>query len=136
MIGETIPPFSLIDINGKEVRQQDLIGKVVVIDFWASWCGPCQAQMSHHKQLAEKYKDKNVEFVFISIDQDPEAWREFLKMQPLPGINGNDAMLLPINFQIQAIPNYFVIDKTGRVAYNSLIKTRINADTIITYLIK
>ena len=69
--------FAATDINGKEFRLAGLRGKVVLLDFWASWCAPCRASNPHLKELYAKYKDKGFEVVCIADDDtNPDAWRQ------------------------------------------------------------
>ena len=137
MLGEKVPEFKFKDLNGKEVDQQELLGKVVFIEFWASWCGPCQAQMSHSQETVKKYKNsEDVVFLFISLDSDPAKWKESLEFNKWnEGIHGNDGVIIPLNFGVQLLPNYFVVDKTGKIAFNSLIKSsKVSEDKMIEKL--
>jgi Thioredoxin-like len=86
--------------------------------------------------MQERFKDKNVVFLYISLDQDQEAWRFSVKEKNLGGIQANDPTIVPINFMVQALPNYFVVDKNGKIALNSLIKSKIDAEKMLEYLLK
>lgn len=64
--------FTLQDMNGREVKLSDYTGKVVLLNFWATWCGPCIAEMPKMKKLYAEYKDKGVEFIGVSLDAPPD----------------------------------------------------------------
>jgi thiol-disulfide isomerase/thioredoxin len=137
VINDNLPPFKIKDIAGNEIRQQDLLGKVVYIDFWATWCSPCQAEISHSQSLIERYKEnKNIVFIYISMDTDIELWKQYIKDNKLQGIHTNDAENIPQNLKIEGLPNYLIIDKNGRVAYNSRIPSKIDADSMIEFLLR
>ncbi len=135
VLNDEMPRFTLTDLNGKTVTQEEIKNKVVFIDFWASWCGPCVAQFSHAKILMEKYKNDDVIFLYISIDTDEASWKDHLKYNPMAGMHGNDKTILPINFQVTGIPNSFIIAKSGKVAFNSRLKSKINDDRMIQLLL-
>ena len=138
LVNELAPAFLIRDINGKEIRQPDLVGKVVYIDFWASWCAPCKVNLSHARGLAERYDGQDIVFIFISIDNDETAWRNFLRDNPpIKGIHTLDnSQFLRLNYAVQFLPNYFLIAKDGRIAINSMIKNRTNLDAMIEKLLK
>ncbi len=137
VINEDITPFEFKDIDNNPVRQQDLLGKVIVLNFWATWCGPCKPTLEYTQRLAAKYSNKDVVFIYVSADSDMPTWKEFLKEHPMKGIQGMDAnMLLRINLRVQGVPNYFIIDKTGHVAYNSVIRSTYSAEEMIEMLLK
>jgi thiol-disulfide isomerase/thioredoxin len=110
----------LMDLNFKPTSLSKLKGKVVYIDFWASWCGPCRMMMPFskklHEQLTEKQK-KQITFLYISIDADTAAWKKAMKDL---GIEGTQ-MISPGNwnskacryFQINSIPRYMIMNKQG-----------------------
>ena len=132
---DEMPRFTLTDINGKTVTQEEMKNKVIFIDFWASWCGPCVAQFSHVKILMEKYKNQDVLFLFISIDENMEAWKEHLKYNSMAGTHSNDKLILPINFMVSGIPNSFIVSRSGKIAFNSRLKSKIKDDRMIQLLL-
>jgi thiol-disulfide isomerase/thioredoxin len=69
--------FTLKDMNGKEVKLEDYKGKVVMLNFWATWCGPCKIEIPMFTELQTRYKDQGLAFVGISVDDPPDALRQF-----------------------------------------------------------
>ncbi|MCC7084906.1 MAG: redoxin domain-containing protein [Pirellulales bacterium] len=101
-------------------------GKVVLVDFWATWCGPCKALIPHVKETYAKYHDKGFEVVGVSLDQKLDSLREFIVQEQLPWVNvigemQGDKMMFPIaaTYNVRAIPTTFLVDKEGKIAgYN------------------
>ncbi len=118
--GQMAVDFKYPDVKGDMVSLSDLKGKVVVIDVWATWCGPCKQQIPHLKQLEKAYHGKDVEFLSVSIDaeKDREKWANFVKEQELGGIQlfadgwGSD---IAKYYNIKGIPRFMVVDKEGRL---------------------
>jgi thiol-disulfide isomerase/thioredoxin len=136
LINEGVPPFSFVDINGKEVRQPDLLGKVIYIDFWATWCAPCKEHIRYMQSAIEENKDKDIVYLFISVDKDPTKWRNYVRENNLGGIHVNDQQgLVSMYWNIQAVPNYFLLGKDGRVAINSFIKSKKSLEDMAKYLL-
>ncbi|GGH27765.1 TlpA family protein disulfide reductase [Sphingobacterium alkalisoli] len=109
--------FSYPDLSGKNISLADLKGKVVVVDVWATWCGPCKAEEPHWEKLNEEFEGKDVVFVGVSVDQDKKAWEKYVPEKNLKGIQlhagpGND---LSKAYKITGIPRYLVIDKAGNI---------------------
>lgn len=115
--GDKSPDFKYLDINGKEVSLADLKGKYVYIDVWATWCGPCKAQIPHLKELEKKLHGKNIVFVSISCDKDKGAWETMVKEQKLDGVQlhtGGDQSFMNA-YAIKGIPRFILLDKEGKI---------------------
>ena len=119
--GDMAPSFTLIDIDGKEVKLSDFKGKMVMLDCWATWCGPCCEGLPYFKKLKEKYKGKNIVFIGVSQDTDLSAWKKKVKRERttlLSGIQTNVTLnknTLRKDFMIQGIPHYVLIGADGRI---------------------
>jgi peroxiredoxin len=109
--------------EGKDFSTADLKGKVILVDFWASWCGPCKAQLPKLQQIYADYHPKGLEIVGISNDYDPDALNSFLDRNPLPWPQLFDPQAAantefnPVSKQLHVlgIPQTFVIDRSGVV---------------------
>jgi TonB family protein len=115
LTGHEATDFTLKDLDGREVNLQKLRGKVVVLDFWATWCVPCLVELPHIEKLHNELKDRGVVFLGIN-DEEPETARDFMK-----GKGYTFASLIDTNkevggkYAIEVIPQTIVIDKTGKV---------------------
>jgi thiol-disulfide isomerase/thioredoxin len=114
--------LDLTDITGKHVSLTDFKGKVVYIDFWASWCGPCRGMMPYSKSLHERLTDKQkkqIAFLYISIDADTNAWKKGIETIGMEGSNvlsgGNWNSKVCRYFQINSIPRYMIMNKKGDI---------------------
>ena len=128
--GDQAPTFKYLDINGKEVSLSDLKGKYVYIDVWATWCGPCQYELPHLKELEKKMNGKKIVFVSISCDKDKAAWEKMVKEQGLGGVqlhNGGDREFMTA-FGIRGIPRFILLDKEGKVVNANMTRPS-NAET-------
>jgi thiol-disulfide isomerase/thioredoxin len=116
--------FKFPDVNGTDVSLSDFRGKVVYIDIWATWCGPCKREMPFMKKLEAEYADnKDIVFMGISIDvsKDIQKWKNFLEKEQLPGVQlfaGDMAgIALSKPYKITGIPRFMLVGKDGRFVY-------------------
>ena len=112
------PAFSLRDLDGKVVRLSDYRGKVVLVDFWATWCGPCRRALPHLKSLHARYGKKGFVILGLSVDhQGAGVVRDFVKKHGVtwPNVLADDAVLEAYD-DVNVIPTAFLIDRSGRVA--------------------
>lgn len=121
-LNETVaPPFEYENHAGGKIKLEDLKGKYVYIDVWATWCGPCRAEIPFLKTAEEKYHGKNIEFVSISVDvaKDYEKWKTFVTDKQLGGLqlladnNWNSDFIKA--FSINSIPRFILIGPDGKV---------------------
>ena len=104
------------DITGKEVSLSDLKGKYVYIDVWATWCGPCNAEIPHLKKLEEEFEGRNICFISISCDDSQKAWERFVQAKQLGGIQlhmGGDKSFMEA-IRCKGIPRFLLIDQDGK----------------------
>lgn len=110
------PAFSVTTLDGKQLSMDDLEGKVVLIDFWATWCGPCRQALPHLKAIAHNFSGQPLVVLSVSLDRDAKAWQDFVSKNEMNwpqyrdgGFEGNLAKL----FAVHAIPSTFSIDSDG-----------------------
>lgn len=126
-VGQKGLNFTYKDINDKPVSFSDFKGKFVYIDLWATWCGPCKAEIPHMKKIEEDYHGKNIVFISLSLDKpkDAQKWKDYVTKEQLKGIQlmadkdfGSDVAK---NYDVNAIPRFLLFDTKGNI---------INADAL------
>ncbi len=128
------PPYEahelkLMDQNGNVINVAQLKGKVVFINFWATWCPPCIAEMPNINKLYQDYaQDKKVVFLMISLDRSFDKAKKFLQQKGFDFDIYRPLSNLPSEFQSRGIPNTFVLGKDGKIAFNHLGMGNYNTD--------
>jgi len=120
--GQPSPKFvNYENYNGSTTSLEDLKGKYVYIDIWATWCGPCKAQIPFLKQVEKKYHSKNITFVSISTDKqkDKQKWKDMVKEKELGGVqlitdNDFDTSFIS-DYKIRGIPRFILLDPNGKI---------------------
>jgi thiol-disulfide isomerase/thioredoxin len=110
------PPFAVTTTDGQKISLDDLQGKVVLLDFWATWCAPCREALPHLKNVAERFHGEPLVILSVSLDSDELKWKEFITQNEMNwlqyrdgGFEGSVAKL----FGVKAIPHTFTIDADG-----------------------
>ncbi len=123
-IGEIAPDIDLPQTDGSNLKLSSLRGKYVLIDFWASWCGPCRAEFPNVKRVYEKYKEKGFEIYGVSLDRDKPSWTNSINSLGLPWKHVSDLKYwgcAPVKvYKVSGIPFTVLLDKEGRVIAKNL----------------
>ena len=116
--GQPAPEFTLDDLDGQPVSLSQFKGQVVLIDFWASWCGPCIDDLPYLRQVKKKTADWPVVFLNISLDADEDDWREAIDEHEIKGVHvradGWSAEVAK-TYQVMGIPSYYLVDSQGLI---------------------
>ena len=120
LVNKEAPLFTLTDTNGANFSLGDSKGKVIALDFFATWCKPCKTQMPHLSQVCEKYNKSKV--VVVSISTDPrsdtvEKLKQFASDNNMTWIVARDTTGVTKNYGVTSIPTLFIIDQEGIVRY-------------------
>lgn len=116
-VGKPAPDVEGVNLDGKKVKLSSFKGKVVLLDIWATWCGPCRAMIPHERELVKKLKDKPFVLLSVSADQEKQALTKFLDKEPMPWTHwwdGGDQKVLK-TFRVKAFPTMYLIDANGVV---------------------
>lgn len=111
------PAWELKDVNGKMVKSSDFSGKVVMLDFWATWCGPCRMEIPGFIELQKQYADKGLVVIGVSLDQDgASAVKPFIEKLGInyPIVLGDEVIVSAFG-GIEGIPTTFIIDRAGNI---------------------
>lgn len=118
-VGKPAPDFTLPDVNGKMVSLSSFKGKYVLVDFWASWCGPCRQENPNVVAAFNQFKDKNFTVVGVSLDRNKDAWLQAIQADQLTWTHVSDlkywdSMVVPL-YGIDGIPYNVLLDPSGNI---------------------
>lgn len=121
-VGKVLPVFTLQGIAGKVIKTSSVKGRVVLIDFWASWCMPCRAAIPHLKELYKKYHQSGFEILSVSIDQNSKPWKNAMLKEAMPWQQAidkyeaeKDASVMMNALGIQSVPFAVLLNNEGKV---------------------
>jgi peroxiredoxin len=112
--GDTAPDFSLTADNGRTVTLSNFGGKVLLLNFWASWCGPCAEETPSLSKLAQDYASKGLVVLGVSVDKDPQAYQKFLRKYS-PGFLTARDLKIHEDYGTYMYPETYIIDAKGHV---------------------
>ena len=125
MPGQPAPEFTLDDLDGQPVSLSQFKGQVVLLDFWASWCVPCIADLPYLRKVKGKTAGWPVVFLNISRDADEAAWREAIDKHGIEGVHvraaGRDAEVAK-TYQVIGIPSYYLVDSQGLIVEHPSVR--------------
>lgn len=123
-IGTVAPDFTMNDPQGKSIQLSSLRGKVVMIDFWASWCTPCRQENPNVVKVYQQYHDKGFEILGVSLDRTKEDWEKAIKDDQLNWLHVSDLQYWQNNaarlYMVNSIPQTYLLDKEGKIIAKGL----------------
>jgi thiol-disulfide isomerase/thioredoxin len=121
-IGKPAPELLSVDLDGKAVRLANMKGRVVVLDVWATWCGPCRAMIPHQRELVKRLNEKPFTLVSVSVDEKRETLTEFLKKEPMPWTHWYDGPegRIIADLNVCSYPTIYVLDAKGVIRYKDV----------------
>jgi thiol-disulfide isomerase/thioredoxin len=127
-IGKVMPDLTSEDLEGNTVKLSDFRGKVVVLDVWATWCGPCRAMIPHARELVERLKDKPFVLLSVCCDEKKDALSKFLDKEPMPWTHWWDGRGGPLSkgLNLRYYPTIYVLDAKGTIRFKGLIGNKMD----------
>ncbi len=123
--GQLAPTFQLENLYGDLVSLEDLRGKVLYLDFWATWCGPCRDEIRHSIRVKSNIENEDLLFVYITLDKDKEQWKRFVTRNNMQDqglhliANEEFESAIAEAYNVTGVPTFYIIDKEGKIASNT-----------------
>ena len=117
--GQPAPDFALHDLDGQPVSLSQFKGKVVLLDFWASWCGPCIADLGTLRQIKEQVAAQPVVFLNVSLDANEAAWKQAIAKHAIKGVHVRSNQVAQA-YNVSGIPRYYLVDPQGLIVEDNL----------------
>lgn len=131
--GVPAPDFTLPDLNGNQVTLSKVPGKIKIVDFWASWCGPCRLNNPALKKLYEQYHSQGLEIISISLDNKKERWADAVKKDGLTWINVSSLQgwkcSVARQYNVTGVPAIYILDENNRI-----IATHLRGEKLASFL--
>ena len=139
--GRPAPEFTLARRDGSLLNLSDFRGKVVVLDFWASWCKPCRASFPWVREFYKEYKDKGVEIIGVSIDEKKASWEKALDEEQLPWPQVLDEKAkggyrVDKLYHVQAVPMFVIVDKEGKIVMRAHMERKEELSAVVEKALK
>jgi thiol-disulfide isomerase/thioredoxin len=121
-IGQAFPAFSLTDLEGRPLTLETFKGRILLVDFWATWCPPCVKELPNLQELYKKYKEQGLAVLSLSLDAKPDAVKTFWTKHAMPWdhvlVEGGRDHALPTSLSVSSIPRAFLVGRDGRILEN------------------
>jgi len=116
--------FTVAGLQDDSIRLSSLKGKVLLIDFWASWCTPCRYTNRDLVKLYKNYNSKGLDILSISVDDNKKSWKKAIAKDKMTWLQGNDTVdgIVSVKWRVDALPTTFLVDKNGDVVAINLEK--------------
>jgi peroxiredoxin len=133
-LNDPVPQFALITIDGNKINLKGFKGKYLLLDFWATWCPPCLAEIPFIKEIRKKYTSDKLEILGISADRDSKKLYSFVKKQQMNWLHFYDGNReIGQLYGVDAIPRLILVNKEGKMIYDSYLKEN-DKDSLIKLL--
>ena len=118
--GQPAPDFTLHDLDGQAVSLSQFKGKVVLLDFWASWCSPCIADLGTLRKIKAQVAAQPVVFLNVSLDENEAAWKQAIAKHAIKGVHVRSEQVARADYNVGSLPRYYLVDAQGLIVENNL----------------